>query len=153
MKHLGQRYVQHINRTYRRSGTLWEGRFRSCMAQGPTYVLTCYRYIELNPVRACLVWHPRDYCWSSYRASAAGAGSRTLMAHADYVALGKDDEERRAAYRALFDAPLDPQLLRQIRCATNGNFALGSGSFQGQAAAVLGCRVTPGKPGRPAKSN
>jgi len=70
MKHLGQRYVQYINRTYRRSGTLWEGRFKSCLAQDETYVLTCHRYIELNPVRANMVDHPRDYPWSSYRANA-----------------------------------------------------------------------------------
>jgi putative transposase len=68
MKALGQRYVQYINRTYRRSGTLWEGRFRSCLLQEEAYVLACYRYIELNPVRACLVAHPAEYRWSSYRA-------------------------------------------------------------------------------------
>ena len=67
MKNLGQRYVQYINRTYRRSGTLWEGRFRSCLTQTEDYVLACYRYIELNPVRANMVNHPRAYPWSSYR--------------------------------------------------------------------------------------
>ena len=72
MKHLGQRYVQYINRTYRRSGTLWEGRFKSCLAQDETYVLTCHRYIELNPVRANMINHPREYPWSSYRANAEG---------------------------------------------------------------------------------
>jgi hypothetical protein len=72
MKHLGQRYVQYINRSYRRSGTLWEGRFRSCLAQSEDYVLACYRYIELNPVRANMVAHPRDYRFSSYRANAEG---------------------------------------------------------------------------------
>ncbi|VAX00309.1 Transposase and inactivated derivatives [hydrothermal vent metagenome] len=61
MKNLGQRYMQYINRTYRRSGTLWEGRFRSCLAQSEDYVLACYRYIELNPVRADIVNHPREY--------------------------------------------------------------------------------------------
>lgn len=55
MKHLGQRYVQYVNRTYRRSGTLWESRFRSCLAREEEYVLACYRYIELNPVRADMV--------------------------------------------------------------------------------------------------
>src|SRR5438105_2497922 len=67
MKHLGQRYVQYVNRSYRRSGTLWEGRFRSCLTQEETYVLACYRYIELNPVRAQMARHPREYRWSSYR--------------------------------------------------------------------------------------
>ena len=73
MKHLGQRYVQYINRAYRRTGTLWEGRFRSCLAQNEGYVLACYRYIELNPVRANIVEHPADYPWSSFRANAQGA--------------------------------------------------------------------------------
>lgn len=65
MKHLGQHYVQYVNRVYRRSGTLWEGRFRSCLTQSEDYVLACYRYIELNPVRAGMVRHPGDYRWSS----------------------------------------------------------------------------------------
>lgn len=72
MKHLGQRYVQYINRTYRRSGTLWEGRFKSCLAQEERYVLTCYRYIELNPVRANMVARPEDYRWSSYHTNGIG---------------------------------------------------------------------------------
>lgn len=152
MKHLGQRYVQYINRTYDRSGTLWEGRFRSCIAQGGDYVLGCYRYIELNPVRAGVVWHPRDYRWSSYLANAEGPPSCGVVPHADYLALGGGEEARRAAYRELFCAALDPDLMRQIRCATNGNFALGSGTFQGRVAAALGRRVTPGRPGRPAKT-
>jgi putative transposase len=67
MKNLGQRYVQYINRTYRRSGTLWEGRYKSCLVQDETYVLACYRYIELNPLRAGMVKHVGDYRWSSYR--------------------------------------------------------------------------------------
>ena len=70
MKRLGQRYLQYINRTYRRSGTLWEGRFRSCFTQEENYILACYRYIELNPVRASIVEHPAEYRWSSFRANA-----------------------------------------------------------------------------------
>ena len=66
MKRLGQRYVQYINRTYQRTGTLWEGRFKSCITQDDQYVLSCYRYIELNPVRANIVSHPAEYAWSSY---------------------------------------------------------------------------------------
>jgi len=72
MKLLGQRYVQYVNRVYRRSGTLWEGRFRSCLVQAEDYLLGCQRYIELNPVRANMVAHPAEYRWSSYRANAQG---------------------------------------------------------------------------------
>jgi len=72
MKALGQRYVQYVNHTYQRSGTLWEGRFRSCLTQEDAYLLTCQRYIELNPVRTDMVSHPADYRWPSYRANAQG---------------------------------------------------------------------------------
>jgi putative transposase len=72
MKHLGQRYVQFIDRMYRRSGTLWDGRFKSCLTQEVRYVLACYRCIELNPVRAGMVPHPRDYSRSSYGCDGAG---------------------------------------------------------------------------------
>jgi len=94
MKHLGQRYVQYINRTYRRSGTLWEGRFKSCLAQEDRYILTCYRYIELNPVRAGMVIHPRDYRWSSFGFNGDGLESELIRPHSDYEGLGKTMEKR-----------------------------------------------------------
>jgi len=119
MKGLGQRYVQYVNRTYRRSGTLWEGRYRSCPTQAEEYFLACQRYIELNPVRARMVEYPAEYRWSSYRANAQGA------------------------YRELFRYELEPELVDEIRRATNGNFALGSDLFAEQIAAALGRRVTP----------
>jgi putative transposase len=99
MKHLGQRYVQYINRSYRRNGTLWEGRFRSCIVQSEAYLLRCQRYIELNPVRADMVSHPRDYPWSSYRANAEGQPSSLVSPHALFENLGRTAQERRAAYR------------------------------------------------------
>ncbi len=151
MKRLGQRYVQYVNRTTRRSGTLWEGRFRSCLTQEEDYVLGCYRYIELNPVRARLVGHPAEYPWSSYRANAQGEPSTLLTPHRLYTALGNDAEARQAAYRELFCYQLDPGTVDEIRAATNGNFALGGSRFQAQIAAALGRRVTQGKSGRPRK--
>ena len=81
MKGLGQRYVQYVNRTYHRSGTLWEGRFRSCLTQEEDYLLACQRYIELNPVRAGMVEHPAEYRWSSYRANAQGEADALLKPH------------------------------------------------------------------------
>ncbi|RLJ62655.1 transposase [Sulfurisoma sediminicola] len=149
MKALGQRYVQYVNRTYRRSGSLWEGRFRSCIAGEESYVLGCQRYIELNPVRAGMVEHPAEYPWSSYRANARGeAGRVPLTPHPLYLALGRDDGERRAAYRELFRYELEPGLVDEIRRATNGNFALGSTAFQQQVTAMLGRRASRGAPGR-----
>jgi putative transposase len=151
MKRLGQRYVQYINRTYRRSGTLWEGRFRSCMTQEEDYLLSCYRYIELNPVRAGIVEHPADYRWSSYRVNAQGEASGIIDPHDTYQALGTDQEMRTSAYRALFRNRLDAKMIEQIRNSTSGNYALGSSFFQEKIAAKVGRRVSPGKPGRPLK--
>jgi len=151
MKALGQRYVQYINRTYRRSGTLWEGRYRSCLTQAERYLLTCQRYIELNPVRAGMVAHPAEYRWSSYRTNAQGESSSLIVAHDVYKALGQDAASRQAAYRELFRYELEPGLVDEIRKATNGNFALGNTRFAEQVAAELGRRVVRAKRGRPFK--
>ena len=152
MKALGQRYVQYYNRTYRRSGTLWEGRYRSCLTQTEEYLLACQRYIELNPVRAGMVQHPADYRWSSYRANAQGEGDDLVTAHDVYLGLGSRVQDRQAAYRELFCCELEPGLVDQIRLATNGNFALGNPRFTDELAIALGRRVTPGKSGRPRQS-
>lgn len=149
MKHLGQRYAQYANRTYARTGSLWEGRFRSCIVCEEAYVLRCYRYIELNPVRAGMVRHPRDYPWSSYRFNAGVCYSGTLVAHASYQGLGSDQQARRDEYRKLVDSALGNQVLEDIRKATNGNFALGNECFRREIEAVLGRRASLGKPGRP----
>lgn len=151
MKHLGQRYVQYINRTYQRSGTLWEKRFKSCLAQSERYVLGCYRNIELNPVRAGMVEHPADYPWSSYRSNGQGMASTLLRPHSLYSALGRSDEARCGCYRALFRVHLEPALIDEIRQATNGNFVLGDARFGAAIEAMLQRRVTPGKAGRPEK--
>ena len=151
MKALGQRYVPYVNRLYRRSGTLWEGRFRSCPIQEEAYLLACQRYIELNPVRATMVEHPADYRWSSYRANAQGEDDRQVSPHRLYVALGDTAEHRQAAYRELFRHDLEPGLVDQIRAATNGNFLLGNARFAAEIEATLGRRVSPGTPGRPRK--
>jgi len=151
MKALGQRYVQYFNRTYRRSGTLWEGRYRSCLTQAEDYLLACQRYIELNPVRAGMVEHPAEYRWSSYRANAQAEANPLVTPHGIYLGLGATEEMRQAAYRDLFRSELEPGLVDQIRQASNGNFALGSARFADEIAVVLGRRVTPGKSGRPRK--
>jgi putative transposase len=151
MKHLGQRYVQYINRVYRRSGTLWEGRFRSCLTQSEDYVLACYRYIELNPVRANMVSHPREYPWSSYRANGEDVADPLLTPHDEYLRLGRSGEERRHHYRELFKAHMDPERINEIRRATNGNYALGNERFKTEIEQALRRRATPGRSGRPAR--
>lgn len=151
MKALGQRYVQYVNRTYRRSGTLWEGRFRSCPIQEENYLLACQRYIELNPVRAGMVEHPGEYRWSSYRANGQGENDALVRPHILYEGLGRDVPGRQAAYRELFRHELDPGLVDEIRRAANGNFLLAEGRFAAEVATTLGRRVLPGKSGRPRK--
>lgn len=153
MKAVGQRYVPYVNRTYGRSGSLWEGRFRSSLTEDESYLLTCQRYIELNPVRASMVSHPGDYPWSSYRANAHGEASGLVTPHRLYDALGGNLAARQAAYRDLFREALAPGLVDTIRTATNGNFALGNPRFVDDIARALGRRVTRGKPGRPRKPN
>ena len=150
MKFLGQRYVQYVNRTYRRTGSLWEGRFRSSLVQTERYLLGCYRYIEMNPVRANMVKHPIEYPWSSYAANAEGKPVAWITPHGEYLALGLDDERRRAAYRGLFTTELDQQLLRDIRISTHGGYAIGSSRFREDVEHALKVRATPRGPGRPA---
>lgn len=153
MKHLSQRYVQYVNRVYGRTGTIWEGRYHSCLTQSELYVLACYRYIELNPVRARMVVGPRDYRWSSHRANAFGAASPLIEPHEEYLRLGRTSADRRAAYRLLFEDTIgsapEAEPTRRIREATMGNVALGDTRFQAQIAATLGRRASRGSPGRP----
>jgi putative transposase len=149
MKFLGQRYVQYVNRAYKRSGSLWEGRFRSSLVQTERYVLGCYRYIEMNPIRAAMVKHPMDYPWSSYAANAEGRPVGWITPHGEYLALGLDDLTRRAAYRGLFETELDRELLREIRVSTHGGYAIGSSRFREDIESALKLRATPRAPGRP----
>jgi len=152
MKRLGQRYVQYINKNYQRSGTLWEGRFRSCIIHDEEYFFSCQRYIELNPVSGNMVQHPGEYKWSSYQHNAQGKTSKVLSPHPLYMALGEDSNERSEAYRELFRHHLDPGEVDKIRAATNGNFALGNARFLDEVSKALGRRVTPGRAGRPKKN-
>jgi len=124
MRSLGQRYVQYFNRRYARSGTLWEGRFRSCLVDSAEYVLACHRYIELNPVRAGMVTSPSAYEWSSYAGNAGSISNRLLTPHAEYLGLATDPVTRHAAYRNLFAMADEPAFLAAVRDATNGGFAL-----------------------------
>lgn len=151
MKALGQRYVQYVNRVYQRSGTLWEGRYRSCPVQEEAYLLACQRYIELNPVRAGMVAHPAEYRWSSYRANAQGEMDALIRPHPIFMTLGAEGASRQVAYRELFRHELDPGLVDDIRKATNGNFLLGDTRFAASVEATLRRRVLPGVAGRPRK--
>jgi putative transposase len=125
MKNLSQRYVQAVNKRLERSGTLWAGRFKSCLVHSEAYLLACYRYIELNPVRAGIVDAPGQYRWSSYLANAEGKANGLLASHPAYDALGLSGPQRTDAYRKLFGDALPEVIVDEIRKATRIGCAVG----------------------------
>jgi putative transposase len=141
--------VQYINRSYRRTGTLWDSRYKSSLVQAETYLIECMRYIELNPVRAAMVDDPAHYRWSSYRANALGQADARLTPHALYRALGRGDAARQTAYRALFRPHLPQAAIDDIRLALNQNQALGNARFHAQIEAMTGQRREARPRGRP----
>jgi putative transposase len=151
MKDLGQQYVQFVNRNYERTGSLWEGRFRSSIVDSETYLLRCHRYIEMNPVRAGMVEQPSQYRWSSYRTNAEGLPSAIVDPHAQYLALGESVALRRRAYAQLFETGLAPDELKEIRAAACGGFALGSADFVNNVEIALGKPARRRCAGRPRK--
>jgi len=132
MQSLGRLYVRRFNYIYSRSGTLFEGRFKTCIVQEEQYFLTCLRYIELNPVRAGLVKNPADYHWSSYQAHAFGSNARMWTPHNLYLNLGMNHQQRQHAWRALINDTLNLELLAKIRHCANTGLVLGSESFREQ---------------------
>ncbi|PHV08685.1 transposase [Janthinobacterium sp. BJB412] len=125
MKALGQIYTQYFNRSHLRSGTLWEGRYKSSQVLDEEYFLVCQRYIELNPLRAGMVRFPGHYRWSSYRGNAEGRPDSLLTPHSLYQRLGANPLARQASYRGLFAEELATDVLEQVRVAANGNRPLG----------------------------
>ena len=149
MQSIGRRYVQYINRSYHRTGSLWEGRFKSSLVQAEEYLLTCMRYIELNPVRANMVNDPAQYRWSSYRHNGLGQVDERITSHSLYQSLGKDEAIRLAEYRALFRSELDEAALTDIRLALAQGQPLGSERFGEMMCAAVGVRRAQRRPGRP----
>ena len=151
LQDIGRKYVRTINTLHGRTGTLWEGRFKSSLIDTDSYLLTCHHYIELNPVRAGLVSHPSQYRWSSYSHYALGQLDRLLSPHPIYNGLGSTDAERQAAYRSSMPQIVDEETLKKIRVAANSSCALGSPMFLLEATAKLGRNVSPSPRGRPPK--
>jgi putative transposase len=149
LQSLGRRYVQYVNHTYGRTGTLWEGRHKGSVVDADAYLLSCYRYIELNPVRAGMVTSPADYRWSSYHSNGLGSEDRAITPHPLYLALAESGEARREAYRELFRTHLDPDVIRHISAATETGTPLGNDRFRKQIATVLNQKVGYAKRGRP----
>lgn len=149
MQSLGRMYVTYFNRSYKRTGTLWEGRFKSCLVQEETYLMQVYRYIELNPVRASMVDDPAAYFWSSYQCNALGKKSDLLTPHSIYTRLGTNEQERQLAYRGLFVHQIEGKFLEDIRKVTNKGLALGNNNFFAEIESLTGRRVIERKRGRP----
>lgn len=151
MQSLGRRYVQYINHQYRRSGTLWEGRHKSSLVQADRYLLACYRYIELNPVRASMVELPGEYRWSSYHANGLGELDKRLTPHTLYESLGQTTETRRHAYRELFSNALDKDTIHAIRISSQFSMPLGNSRFKEEIETALKRKLGYARRGRPVK--
>lgn len=151
MQSVGRQYVLKINRKHRRSGTLWEGRFKAGLVGSERYLLTCYRYIELNPVRARMVVAPGEYPWSSYASNAFGAFDDLVVPHERYLSLASTPERRQEKYRELFSAAIPGGDLNLLRRATEQSAVAGTEDFQRRMADRVGRTVAPRSPGRPAR--
>jgi len=146
---VGRKYVPYFNHKYGKSGTLWEGRFKASSIDSEFYLLACYRYIELNPVRAGMVEEAGDYDWSSFHANALGEKDLLVSPHSIYQRLGQSKEEREIAYKALFAGELGDNLINEIRQNTQTGTPLGGEKFKQQIEGLLGVKVGYAKRGRP----
>lgn len=140
MQSIGRRYVQYINRHYKRTGSLWEGRYKSSAVEAEKYLIACMRYIELNPVRANMVNDPGLYEWSSYRSNGLGQHNEHLTPHALYLSIDKDSGVRQAEYRKLFRTELDEEAINDIRQAITQGRPIGSDRFAEKISEMTGIR-------------
>jgi putative transposase len=152
LQYLGRHYVLYINHRYGRSGTLWEGRYKESLIQEEDYLLACYRYIELNPVRAGMVDSPGAYRWSSYHRNALGQSDPVIVSHGRYRALAQSEVERQEAYRGLFTVHIDGGQLTQIREAWQTGTPMGDDRFKAEVEAMVGRKVGQTRRGRPNKT-
>jgi putative transposase len=143
MQALGRYYVRYFNVTHHRTGTLWEGRFKSTLVDSEQYFLLLSRYIELNPVRANMVVHPAEYPWSSYHNNALDKQIALLTPHLCYLALGNTLSKRRKTYQTLFEKHISALSLTEIRDATNKSWVLGDNRFKQQIEKQTGRRASP----------
>ena len=149
MQALGRRYVYYINKTYKRTGTLWEGRYKSSLIDSDQYLFTCMRYIELNPTRASMVNHPGEYKWSSYHINAQGVVDSLIEAHPLYLELGMNEENRQRTYRELFRHHMDNDTLHDVRESLNHELVLGRSYFKDKIEEITKRQTRIRKSGRP----
>jgi putative transposase len=137
MQLTGNRYVQYINKKYKKTGTLWEGRHKSSLIDAENYLLACYRYIELNPVRAGMVSHPADYLWSSYHHHATDKVDLKIIDHDVYNRIDNDIFLRKHAYRELINIGLGDRDIYEIRKSVQFSKPLGNKKFKEQIITIL----------------
>ena len=151
MQLAGIRYAQYINRTYKRTGTLWEGRFRSSVVSNDEYLLTCGKYIELNPVRAKMVKKPQDYLWSSFGVRAGERMDGLLDEDPAYKGLGVTPEERQRNYKSLFEESIPNNVVDVVRLTTQRGGVLGGKDFIAKVSKLSGRDIVLRPIGRPKK--
>ena len=143
MQALGRYYVRYINQTYERTGTLWEGRYKSTLVDSDNYFLAVSRYIELNPVRVGMVAHPDEYPWSSYQRNALGKPIELITPHPLYQRLAKTEKTRQKRYTALFDKIIPDYTLEEIRHSIDRAWVLGDERFKQKIEKQTGRRASP----------
>jgi len=149
MQYLGRQYVPYINYKYGTSGSIWEGRYKANMIQEDDYLLSCMRYIELNPVRANMVKSPGAYQWSSYHANGLGKVNALVQSHYLYHSLGKTLKKRLNTYTSLFKAHFDKEEIDSIRSSCQSGTPLGNDSFKQKIEKKLKCKTGQLRRGRP----
>jgi putative transposase len=149
---LGRHYVRYVNDTYQRHGGLWEGRHKGNIIQSQSYLLSCMRYIEMNPVRARMVGHPAQYRWSSYTANALGMSNAILHQHDEYIGLGASPDLRQKAYQELFACDFDSDVLELLRRSLQSGTPLGNDQFKTRIEAIVGKKIGSIGRGRPRKN-
>jgi putative transposase len=150
IKKVAARQTRYVNRLEKRSGTIWEGRYRSSPICKDTYLLACSRYIEMNPVRANIVAEPGDYLWSSFREKTQGL-IEVIDLDQGYISLGADDETRRKLYHEWVMSSVPEGELQRIHEAAQRGHLTGDERFQQIVAERIGLRLDFRKPGRPKK--
>lgn len=153
MKILAARQTRYTNKLEDRSGTLWEGRFKASLIDSDSYLLACYRYVDLNPVRAKIVDTPFEYRWSSFGAHMGSAHTGWLDDAPSFLALARTTSDRRAAYLKFVGQLIPNPQLKLIRSAIQRNQVTGSEEFQIQIAERTGRRISASAPGRPRKTS
>lgn len=152
MQAVGRSYVRHFNDRHGRSGTLWEGRYRSSLIETDRYLLACMAYIDLNPVRAGMVADPARFPWSSHGHYIGQRLDKLVTPHALVWGLGNTPFAREVAYRDLVQAGLSaPQQEALTRSVVTG-WSLGSPAFLQSIEQRTERRLVPGRAGRPRKS-